>query len=278
MGASKRVIDDKGRECSKCGVYKPWDEYHKGVGRNGKNTRCKECARADALKGFYAKHEHNLEVNAKYRAENREAINKRTSEYKKAHPEDNRRNARADYHRNAEARKAAAKAWCQANPEKVAAGMRRKKDKKPERYKEIQRGANKRFRDKHPEKVAEREQKRRASKRQAMPVWANRTEILSIFKMARAIRDASGLKYHVDHVVPLQHELVCGLHVTANLRIVCASDNLQKHNKFDPDTFDPNDVPAIQWADMKDASLDDLREKVTGLIERATSNQTAITA
>lgn len=38
--------------------------------------------------------------------------------------------------------------------------------------------------------------------------------------------------YHVDHVIPLNHELVCGLHVSWNLQYLTAEKNIAKGNKL----------------------------------------------
>jgi hypothetical protein len=71
--------------------------------------------------------------------------------------------------------------------------------------------------------------KRRASKKNATPKWADLAKIRDIYSTA------SALGMSVDHVIPLQHSRVCGLHVENNLRILPIEDNCRKSNSFSED-------------------------------------------
>ena len=74
--------------------------------------------------------------------------------------------------------------------------------------------------------------RRRARKLNATPVWANQFNISEINHLAKLREKVTGFKWHVDHIVPLVSDKVCGLHWEANLRVIPATLNLKKHNNF----------------------------------------------
>ena len=68
---------------------------------------------------------------------------------------------------------------------------------------------------------------RRASQLMATPVWADMQAISDIYL------EAEYMQMEVDHIVPLNHRLVCGLHVPANLQLLTKSENRRKSNTFE---------------------------------------------
>jgi hypothetical protein len=77
--------------------------------------------------------------------------------------------------------------------------------------------------------------KRNAQKSLAMPKWANEFFISEAYDLAERRTKATGYRWHVDHIVPLQNALVCGLHVEHNLQVIPAVRNLAKGNRYWPD-------------------------------------------
>lgn len=69
--------------------------------------------------------------------------------------------------------------------------------------------------------------------RRATPSWDLKDEIGAVYDKARWLTDVTGVEHHVDHIDPLQHDKVCGLHVPWNLQIVEAEYNLSKNNSFE---------------------------------------------
>jgi hypothetical protein len=80
--------------------------------------------------------------------------------------------------------------------------------------------------------------KRRATKLKATPKWLSKEqfqEIQEFYTLAQELAwlNQDGKALQVDHIVPLQNEFVCGLHVPWNLQLLSEKENLIKHNKFD---------------------------------------------
>ena len=76
---------------------------------------------------------------------------------------------------------------------------------------------------------------RRAAKLQATPSWLTEKQlhdITVIYTACAKVSERTGKPHHVDHVVPLQGENICGLHVPWNLAIIPAKMNLAKSNTY----------------------------------------------
>lgn len=97
---------------------------------------------------------------------------------------------------------------------------------------ELNQRANAAWKTQNKDKVAGYRAKRRAAEHQAIPPWADFAKISEVYREAALLRRV-GLDVHVDHIVPLLGDAVCGLHVHNNLRVILASENLSKGNKHD---------------------------------------------
>jgi len=110
------------------------------------------------------------------------------------------------------------KEWNSKNKERLYKNIRAWQQRNPERMNAI--GAN-----------------ARASRLQRTPSWLSEDELWMIeeaYILAKMREDATGIKWHVDHIVPLKGKTVSGLHVPWNLQVIPATDNIKKGNKYDP--------------------------------------------
>lgn len=136
-------------------------------------------------------------------------------------------------HKDPEARKAYHKEyhkkWYEANKEKIIKRTSQYNLINKENHLNYRRTAYKNNRAKEILRAAIRENR---IKQHQTPSWADLTEINTIYKQATRRSLIEGIKYHVDHIIPLNGDLVSGLHVPDNLQVIPASLNLSKSNQF----------------------------------------------
>jgi hypothetical protein len=218
--------------CARCKATKSQGEFYKSKRfRDGLRTWCRECDRESARTWGRSNSDRRKETMIAWRAsnqqqeiawrrayytKNREHIIAANVARERKHPERKRlrdaawraRNRKvlraraleyAAAHREQE--RARAKAWAKANHGRVVANVRL----------------------------------REAREKRAMPKWANRFFIGEIYDLARLRTKLLGEPWHVDHMVPLVSDTVCGLHVEHNMRVIPGSMNRAKSNSHWPD-------------------------------------------
>jgi hypothetical protein len=151
-----------------------------------------------------------------YHRKNRERLLARMAENRARNREEQRRKQRERY------------ATDEVYREARLAYVRQWRAEHPERSKASNSAWNERNRERWFAAIAQRAKQRR----QATPAWADRRAILALYEEAKRLTRATGVEYHVDHIIPLKGKWVCGLHVWENLRIVTRAVNQRKANRF----------------------------------------------
>lgn len=200
------------KKCTKCQQNKSILEFNKDKSKSdGYTSNCKFC-RSLASSLYYRDNSRTIQgkravYNSNYRKKNKEKISnyqkKRYSENKQTYKE----LAHDRYLKNKEHIKLQTKAW---------------KERNPERAKEIV--ENWRIKNLHLKRFYCAT--RRAKKLQATPKWADLERIKEFYKSCPK-------GYEVDHIVPLNNELVCGLHTMENLQYLTIKANREKGNKYE---------------------------------------------
>lgn len=127
-----------------------------------------------------------------------------------------------------EAAKAAGKRYYERNRLEVIDRAQSRTAEKKQSYRRAHKVAN-------PELYKELTNARRRRFRQATPKWLtteHKMEIRLKYRLAIELSRRLGVLHAVDHIIPLQGEEVCGLHVPWNMEVITQEQNLKKSNKL----------------------------------------------
>ena len=124
-----------------------------------------------------------------------------------------------------------AKVWRAQNPEKMA----QYKKEWAERNRKKAAESIKKWKERNKHKISAYVEKRRAAKMKCLPCWNNSFDSFVFEESARIARlrsKVTGIKWSVDHMLPLQADTVCGLHSWRNLQVIPSTLNFSKANKM----------------------------------------------
>jgi 5-methylcytosine-specific restriction endonuclease McrA len=188
--------------CANCKIYKQISNFNSNKSKKDKlHTQCKICCIAYAKK-YYAKNKQKLLEEQKLRAMNRKE----------------------------EISNVAKQRYSAKKSEILEANSKYYSENKTQIYQ-----IKKQWVDINKDKIISYKAQRRAKKLNATPTWLNKEQrklIQNFYKEARQLKLLTGIAYEVDHIIPLQGKLVCGLHVPWNLQILKESENCSKGNKL----------------------------------------------
>ena len=217
------------------------DEY-----RREREARNIEVVR-EKRREYYQKNKLRMSARyAAYYAENTDGIRERARKWYKNNVE-RKRQYDADYNNknkrlisarrqakyivSAERQKAASRKYRAENPVSVRISTAR--------WREGNKGKtahyNRHYRELNRESCMARNKARRAAKANAIPKWYGELDTLVMeeaYSLCLIRTAETGINWHMDHMIPLRADAVCGLHVWNNIQVIPARMNLAKRNRL----------------------------------------------
>lgn len=213
------------KKCSKCKEIKQVTEFYKANKEKcGLQSCCKSCSNLANKNSVIKNKERYDQYHKDWYLLNKSRILSNSKLWYENNRDKKLISSRQWYEENKGRKLQTSEEWRKANPEKVkqaGSNWRRNNIFKSRRY----------------------GQDKRARKIRATPSWANKEYITIFYQIAIEEEKRISEKCHVDHIVPLKSDLVCGLHCEYNLQVLKYSENIKKGNRYWPDMpDDPEEV------------------------------------
>lgn len=227
------------KQCSKCEQRKNESEFgNRKASKDGLNGCCKSCMRIYDAKYRVDNRESMNAAKAKYEALNPKKVKESKARYVAANKEKEKIRQALWYIENREHATSVRAKYQLENADRVRARRLKYLAENPGKRKATVAKSDKKHRGKRNASKAIR----RAAEKNATPLWADNQYIQDLYTNCREAQSIFGgigldVKFHVDHILPLQHDLICGLHVEDNLQILTAQENQSKSNNFTPGSY-----------------------------------------
>ncbi len=195
------------KRCASCGVEKSLGEFYvRKDSPDGYRNDCKECRKSRSLQTYFG------DVDRK-KEQKREAYRKKVEANPGYHA--------ALYWKNVERRRQSAREYYKKHREKI-----------------IEKSVA--YASQNKAKANATKKRYKLAKKNACPPWVLRslelrTQLEFFYQEAQRLTQETGVVHHVDHIIPVQGDTVCGLHVPWNLQILTASENCSKQNRVSGD-------------------------------------------
>jgi hypothetical protein len=216
-----RAQGNQEKTCTECGETKLVSEfdttgYIRADGTPGHKKYCQDCRRK-SRKQRYSEDEEFRTTIAKY-----------GTAFRKANPEVMAERGHRYYEANKQALSDKGKIYREENREAIAERLALRRAAHPDRFREWAKTDY----DKNRGAYIFRARVRLRIEKEARPSWFDSGLVEAKYREARQRTLDTGIQHVVDHIVPLQGELVRGLHVQDNLRVITFQENAVKSNSL----------------------------------------------
>jgi len=203
--------------CKSCGEVKSFDHFYTNKQlKDGHFNVCKSCVKIRSDAWYAANKSRKQATNRLWKRENEEDYKAWSARY---------------YQENKERCNFLTNEWWKRHPEK----LKEKGDRWNKRNRHKRLAASLAYQKVNAVRLNAKRARRKALKLNATPTWSDERAIDQYYLLANYLTNELGITFHVDHVVPLQSDVVCGLHTQTNLTVMIGSWNCSKSNKWWPD-------------------------------------------